>query len=152
MIAETGDCIQISREGVQLSGKVPVGRIFIDEGSHDEVEEVVMRDRRHLSEDGIVVVVLAIDKATGRMGSQPEIIARGFLYLEAEDVLISEARELVRKSGGNSLRPRLREAEARLAGRNDRTVLKAGLREAEAMYRAMGAPDPAARLAQELGL
>jgi tetratricopeptide (TPR) repeat protein len=63
--------------------------------------------------------------------------------------LIAEARELVRKSGGNSLLPRLREAEARLAGRKDRTVLNSGLREAEAMYRAMGAPDPAERLSQE---
>ena len=64
--------------------------------------------------------------------------------------MIAEARELVRKSGGNSLLPRLREAEARLAGRNDRAILAAGLREAEAMYRAMGAPDPAERLAQEM--
>ena len=66
--------------------------------------------------------------------------------------VIAEARELVRKSGGNSLLPRLREAEARLAGRNDRTLLQAGLREAEAMYRAMGAPDPAERLVKELGV
>ena len=66
--------------------------------------------------------------------------------------MIAAARELVRKSGGNSLLPRLREAEARLAGRNDRTILAAGLREAEAMYRAMGAPDPADRLAKELGV
>ena len=65
--------------------------------------------------------------------------------------VIAEARELVRKSGGDSLLPRLREAEARLAGRNGRTILEAGLREAEAMYRAMAAPDPADRLAQELG-
>jgi hypothetical protein len=64
--------------------------------------------------------------------------------------VIAEARELVRKSGGNSLLPRLREAEARLAGRNDRTILEAGLREAEAMYRAMGAPDPAERLVLDL--
>jgi hypothetical protein len=65
--------------------------------------------------------------------------------------VIAEARELVRKSGGNSLLPRLREAEARLAGRHDRVTLNAGLRDAEAMYRAMGAPDPATRLAQEIG-
>jgi len=65
--------------------------------------------------------------------------------------VIAEARELARKSDGNSLLPRLREAEARLAGRNDRVILNAGLREAEAMYRAMGAPDPTTRLAQEIG-
>jgi class 3 adenylate cyclase/tetratricopeptide (TPR) repeat protein len=63
--------------------------------------------------------------------------------------VVAEARELVRKSGGNSLLPRLREAEARLAGRDDRAALTAGLRDAASMYRAMGAPDPAERLAQE---
>ena len=63
--------------------------------------------------------------------------------------VIAEARELVGKSGGDSLLPRLREAEARMAGRNDRAVLNAGLREAETLHRAMGAPDPAERLAEE---
>src|SRR5262249_16012981 len=63
--------------------------------------------------------------------------------------VIAEARELVRKSGGNSLLPRLREAEAQLAGRNDRDLLQAGLREGGAMYPALGAPAPAQRLARE---
>ncbi len=65
--------------------------------------------------------------------------------------VIAAARELVRQSGGNSLLPRLREAEARLTGRDDPNMLASGLREAEAMYRAMGAPDPADRLAKEIG-
>jgi class 3 adenylate cyclase len=64
--------------------------------------------------------------------------------------VIAAARELVHKSGGNSLLPRLLEAEARLDGRSDRSALQAGLRAAEAMYRAMGAPDPADRLIKEL--
>jgi class 3 adenylate cyclase/tetratricopeptide (TPR) repeat protein len=70
---------------------------------------------------------------------------------EAEiQAVIEEARELIARSGGNSLLPRLREAEVRLLSRNDLALLVAGLREAEAMYRAMGTPDPADRLAQEL--
>jgi hypothetical protein len=64
--------------------------------------------------------------------------------------LIAAARDLVRKSGGDSLLPRLREAEARMAGRGNRAILEAGLREAEKMYREMGAQDPADRLVQEL--
>jgi tetratricopeptide (TPR) repeat protein len=64
--------------------------------------------------------------------------------------VIAAARGLVNKSGGNSLLPRLREAEARLEGRSDQSTLHAGLRAAEAMYRAMGAPDPADRLIKEL--
>jgi hypothetical protein len=66
--------------------------------------------------------------------------------------VIADARELVPKSGGDSLLPRLREADARLAGRDHPATLEAGLRDAEAMYRVMGAPDPAARLAAELGV
>jgi len=95
LIAETGDRIQLSQEGARIVGKVPVGRIFIDEGSLDEVEEVVVRDRRHLSEDGIVLPILAINKATGKMESQPEIITRGFISVDEDDSLISEARARV---------------------------------------------------------
>jgi ribonuclease J len=95
LIAETGDRIQLSREGASIVGKVPVGRIFIDEGSLDEVEEVVVRDRRHLSEDGIVLPILAIDKATGKIESQPEIITRGFIFVDEDDSLIGEARARV---------------------------------------------------------
>jgi ribonuclease J len=98
LIAETGDRIQISREEAQIVGKVPIGRIFIDEGSLDEVEEVVVRDRRHLSEDGIVLPILAINKATGKVETQPEIITRGFIFLDEEDSLINDARSRVLKT------------------------------------------------------
>lgn len=66
--------------------------------------------------------------------------------------LIAEAREWVRASGGNSLLLRLREAEVRLAARQDASLLITGRLEAERMYRTMGAPDPAARLARELAV
>ncbi len=82
----------------------------------------------------------ALADALVRTGAPEEEIARA----------IAEARELVQKSGGNSLLPRLREAEARVTGRDDLAILETGLREAEAMYRAMGAPDPADRLAKEI--
>ncbi|MEW5975867.1 MAG: ribonuclease J [Acidobacteriota bacterium] len=95
LIAETGDRIEFSRDEARIAGKVPVGRIFIDEGSLDELEEVVVRDRKHLAEDGIVLPVLAINKATGKMETQPEIITRGFIFVDEEDTLIQEARERV---------------------------------------------------------
>jgi ribonuclease J len=102
LVAETGDRIRISPGEIGIAGKVPVGRIFIDEGSLDEVEEVVVRDRRHLSEDGIVIVVLAINKATGRIETPPEIVTRGFLFLEEEDLLIRDSRQLVINTIENS--------------------------------------------------
>ncbi|MCI0418299.1 MAG: ribonuclease J [Acidobacteria bacterium] len=92
LIAETGDRIQFSEEDAQIVGKVPVGRIFIDEGSLDEVEEIVMRDRRHLAEDGIVLPVLAINKATGKLEGQVEIITRGFIFVDEEDSLMSDSK------------------------------------------------------------
>ena len=95
LVAETGDRIQLSRQGAELNGKVPVGRIFIDEGSLDELEEVVVRDRRHLSEDGIVLPILAINKASGQMETQPEIITRGFVFVDEDDTLLEEARDRV---------------------------------------------------------
>ncbi len=87
--------------------------------------------------------------ALARAALADALVAAGAPDAEIARV-IAEARELVRKSGGNSVLPRLREAEARVAGRKDHPALMAGLREAEAMYRAMGAPDPADRIASEL--
>jgi ribonuclease J len=98
LIAETGDRIQLSPEDAVIMGKVPVGRIFIDEGSLDEVEEVVVRDRRHLAEDGIVLPVLAINKATGKIEGQPEIITRGFIFVDEDDSLMEESRARVLKT------------------------------------------------------
>jgi ribonuclease J len=95
LIAETGDRIQIGPEEARIIGKVPVGRVFIDGGSLDEVEEVVVRDRRHLSGDGIVLPVLAINKVTGKLETPPEIITRGFMLMGEQDSLISEARARV---------------------------------------------------------
>jgi ribonuclease J len=98
LIAETGDRIQFTAGDAQIVGKVPVGRIFIDEGSLDEVEEVVVRDRRHLAEDGIVLPVLAINKATGKLEGQLEIITRGFVFIDGDDSLMSDSKERVLKT------------------------------------------------------
>jgi len=98
LIAETGDRIQFSDADARIVGKVPVGRIFIDEGSLDEVEDVVVRDRRHLAEDGIVLPVLAINKATGKLEGQAEIITRGFIFVEEDDSLMSDSKARVMKT------------------------------------------------------
>ncbi|MSO22564.1 MAG: ribonuclease J [Acidobacteria bacterium] len=98
LIAETGDRIQFTEDDAKIVGKVPVGRIFIDAGSLDEVEEVVVRDRRHLAEDGIVLPVLAINKATGKLEGQLEIITRGFIFIEEDDSLMSDSKARVLKT------------------------------------------------------
>jgi ribonuclease J len=70
---------QMDEHGVRRGERVPVGRVCIDSGSIDEVvQDVVIRDRRHLSEDGIVLPIIAISKHTGRVESVAELVSRGF--------------------------------------------------------------------------
>src|SRR5512147_640362 len=77
-----------------MCGKAPVGRVPIDAGSLEEVKEVVIRDRRHISEDGIILLIIAINKQTGMMEIPPEIIFRGVAFIE-EDRLLSESRQML---------------------------------------------------------
>src|SRR5207244_2736496 len=69
--------IEFTEDGARRRDPVTAGRVCVDSGSLEEIEEVVIRDRKHLSEDGIVVPIIAIDKRTGRMEAHPEIVPRG---------------------------------------------------------------------------
>jgi ribonuclease J len=96
-IMESGDVLEIDHHGARKAGKVQVGRVCIDSGSVDDVvHEVIIRDRRHLSEDGIVLPTIAINRHTGRMENPPEIVSRGFAM--AEDQFIEQARQVVAKT------------------------------------------------------
>jgi ribonuclease J len=94
MIAETGDIIRFDETGVSITGKAPVGRVLIDQGSLEEVADLVIRDRRHISEDGIVLPVIVINRQTGRIESPPEVLFRGTTVGE-DDPLVAECRDLV---------------------------------------------------------
>ncbi len=96
MLIESGDILEFDELGARKAGRVNVGRICIDSGSRtDVVEDLIMRDRRHLSEDGIVLPIIAINKLTGRVESAPEIVMRGFAAAGAENGLMTAAREVV---------------------------------------------------------
>jgi ribonuclease J len=98
-ILESGDTLEIDHQGARKGAPVPVGRVCIDSGSIDEVvEDVVIRDRRHLSEDGFVLPIIAINKHTGIPEAGPEIITRGFVSLEEGSDLLREAKQIVRKT------------------------------------------------------
>jgi len=101
LIAETGDVIRFDSEGAAITGKAPVGRVLIDQGSLEEVADLVIRDRRHISEDGIVLPVIVINRQTGRLESPPEIVFRGMTVSE-DDPLIGECRNLVVQTIGES--------------------------------------------------
>ena len=94
MLIESGDILEFDELGARIVGRVNVGRICIDSGSRtDVVEDLVIKDRRHLSEDGIVLPIIAINKLSGRVETPPEIVTRGFE--PGEDGFIEGARQLV---------------------------------------------------------
>lgn len=94
MLIESGDVLEIDEGGARKAGRVNVGRVCIDSGSRtDVVEDIVIKDRRHLSEDGFVMPVIAINKHTGRVEAAPEIVTRGFN--PGEDGVIARIKEIV---------------------------------------------------------
>jgi ribonuclease J len=97
-LLETGQPIEFSADGsARKLEPVPAGRVMVDSGSLEEVEDVVIRDRRHLSEDGVVVPIVAIDKHTGLIETPPEIVTRGFVSDDGQEIL-TKAREVVLKT------------------------------------------------------
>jgi ribonuclease J len=93
---ESGDVLEFDELGARKAGKVTVGRICIDSGSRtDVVEDLIIKDRRHLSEDGIVLPIIAINKLTGKVESAPEIVTRGFAVGTGENGFMQEARGVV---------------------------------------------------------
>ena len=95
LLAENGDILRFDDEGGRIAGKAPVGRVLIDGTRTGEVGDEVLRDRRHLAEDGLVVPVVAINRQTGELEGAPEIITRGFVMEDSEALLADGARLLV---------------------------------------------------------
>jgi ribonuclease J len=97
-VIETGDTLEIDHLGARRGEKITVGRICIDSGSLDDVvEDIIIRDRRHLSEDGFVLPIIAINKNTGKSEGLPEIVSRGFVSGDNSAILL-EARSVVRRT------------------------------------------------------
>src|SRR5271170_5945533 len=98
-ILESGQTLEIDSDGARRGDPVPVGRVCIDSGTLDEVVgDFVIRDRRHLSEDGFVLPIIAINKQTGRSEGLPEIVSRGFMSLEDSAEILQGARTIVMKT------------------------------------------------------
>ncbi|MGF0095652.1 ribonuclease J [Peptoniphilus sp. SGI.035] len=95
-IMENGNCLEISQKEAKLVGDVPSGNILVDGLGVGDVGNIVLRDRRHLSEDGLIIVVITITKE-GKVVSGPDIISRGFVYVRESEDLIEDAKNVVRK-------------------------------------------------------
>ncbi len=91
-ILKSGDVLELSEEKAAVVGKVPVGDILVDGLGVGDVGNIVLRDRQHLAEDGIIIVVLGLDGATDELVCGPDIVSRGFVYVRESDELMEEAR------------------------------------------------------------
>ena len=90
-ILQSGDVLEISPDSAQVNGNVPVGNILVDGLGVGDVGNIVLRDRQHLAEDGIVIVTFAMESGTDHVVSAPEITSRGFVYIKEADVLMNGA-------------------------------------------------------------
>ncbi len=98
VIAEDGDIVEMNKSYVQKTKeKAPINYVMVDGLGVGDVQEVVLRDRQMLSEDGIFVVIAAVDSQTGQVKGSPDIISRGFIYLKESKDLLSQSRYLVRR-------------------------------------------------------
>jgi len=96
LLAENGDTIQFDEHGARIAEKAPAGRVLIDVTRIGEVGDEVLRDRRHLAGDGVVVAVVAINNQTGALVGEPEMVARGFVVAESEaTTMFKDASDVV---------------------------------------------------------
>lgn len=95
---QSGDVLEMDAEKAVVTGKVPVGAILVDGLGVGDVGNVVLRDRQHLAEDGIVIVVLALESGSDQLLSGPDIVTRGFVYVRESDELLDEARGVVEEA------------------------------------------------------
>jgi ribonuclease J len=91
-IMKTGDVLSLDSESAKVTGKVETGGIMVDGLGVGDVGNIVLRDRQHLSEDGIIIVVLTLDRHSGMLLAGPDIVSRGFVYVRESEDLMDEAR------------------------------------------------------------
>lgn len=97
-IGSIGDVIETDGVNMAITGKVPAGKILVDGLGVGDVGSVVLRDRKHLAEDGLIVVVAAIDTDSRTLISGPDVVSRGFVYVRENEEMMEEARELLRRT------------------------------------------------------
>ncbi len=94
LIADNGRVAEISKKALKCTSTVPAGRVFVDGYGVGDVGSVVLRDRKHLAQDGLVIVAVCIDRENGEIVSGPDVVTRGFVYVKESEELINAAREV----------------------------------------------------------
>ena len=95
LLSGNGDRLRFDADGVKRLEPVEVGRIFVDGKGVGDVGKIVLRDRQHLGEDGLVLAVVAVDAQEKRLVSGPDLISRGFIFEEEQAPMLEEAREII---------------------------------------------------------
>ncbi len=94
LLADNGKEVEITNERIRISGEVPAGMVFVDGSGVGDVGSVVLRDRKRLAEDGIIIIGVTIEKETGTVVSGPDVVTRGFVYVRESEQLMEDSRRL----------------------------------------------------------
>ena len=123
-ILKSGDVLELNNDGAAVNGQVPVGDIFVDGLGVGDVGNVVLRDRQHLAEDGIVIATFAFDEYSGMIMSGPSIESRGFVYMKESDELVQAATDIAYNAAEKVIE----------RGVTDKNKIKSAIREALSEY------------------
>jgi ribonuclease J len=108
IVGQIGDVIESNGIDMKITGQAPAGRVLVDGLGVGDVGSIVLRDRKHLAQDGLIIIVIGIDKALNEIVSGPELISRGFVYVREAEEMMDEARLLLsdtlEQCGPNDLR------------------------------------------------
>ncbi len=113
---EIGQVLEMDAAGAKITGSVQSGAVLVDGYGVGDVGNIVLRDRKHLAEDGIIMVVMAINAKTNTLVSGPEIISRGFIYMRENEAIMEELRRVAQVSVQDALRQRQRDWNTVKAG------------------------------------
>ena len=97
IMMQNGKVLEIGESGIEFTGTVPNGRVLVDGLGVGDVGNIVLRDRQHLSQDGLIVIVLTMDSGTGEVLAGPDVISRGFVYVRESENLMDDVKAVVRK-------------------------------------------------------
>jgi ribonuclease J len=98
ILAENGSIMEFSRNYGKITSKAPVGYVYVDGTTVGDVGNVVVRDRQMLARDGILMVVVSVDRTTGELVAGPDVVSRGFVYMRQSDDLIDATKNVVREA------------------------------------------------------
>ena len=94
-LLSSGDVLELDEDGAAITGHVPVGDVMVDGLGVGDVGNIVLRDRQHLAEEGIIIVVLTLESGSGQVLAGPDIVSRGFVYVRGSESLMDEAKQVL---------------------------------------------------------